>query len=1460
MRYITYITESAMKDGKKYSLDAEIGKLASKIYKEQSSEMFQPYEPTNYRKKPLGKNYRLICYEKLIKDYSAIIFLKIMPRGSSDYVKFLDNQNILDTLLPTDKELIDHINKLTFEPLVQKQILSSVENDFLYAAKKDFYSDDIHILESEDWVRMISGKEYDDYRGNYLNPIKEVIENPSLANKTRCTDKTNSKITIMYKYFQNEKLLLLIAPIYDKIDTKSQFLTKYDKILENDYIFNSEEILKLSVKSYPEIITYEDDLWLTIQKNKEGNLALSPEEEEILKNINEEDVHKPKYPLFINGRAGSGKSTILIYLFSDVLYGYIRCHQNLEQEMEYPVFITYSDFLLKNVKDYTKKLFESNHGKILDESLKIDRSKLDKIFDKSFKKFDIFILELLGTKYSSKYSKEKYIDFSTFKRLLLKYVDQNPGSNIRKLSPELCWHVIRTYIKGMKNEESSYLDYDDYDELPRNFKTVKYETYKLVYEKIWKNWYNEEYIKNGYWDSQDITRELLNSEIDFTKFPAVFCDEAQDFTRNELELIFKLSLYSKRELNINILKFIPFAFAGDPFQTLNPTGFDWSSIKANFHEKIVKPLDKFERAKLEFNFNELIYNYRSSKSIVQFSNLIQLLRGVLFKIRDLKPQKSWFKSDDILPEYYKINEDELEVVLKEQLKSGIVIIIPADEGGDIDFIKNDPLLSKINFNEGEFTGNILTPIKAKGLEFSRVILYKFGQVYCENNFNFLEKIDEDIKDPEKYLPFQYFINNLYVASSRAKKRLFIVDTRHGVDLFWQKLVNMKDDLFLRYTEVSMGNGWVDESTCSFIKGSLESFKEEHDNPMDIAEQFYNQGLANKDIEYLQYARQNFLLAGSVNRAKRCDALIFEFNKDLNKAAEKYLEIEDIKSAINCYWVVNNFTKVKSTIERYGKGQQDPRYLASQFWLQESTAISFLNYLIESIQNEEFKIKFLENYQVNIVWSKTIGHLINIIYGEIDQDDNKDKKITSSKVKKIIDMLDDQSLKTYTYSKILFYLEDYDAVIKICEDSGNTTDKNYYFAKSKNTQYPENIEWLGKLGETNEIINIFRKSDQKINRLNELQQDIVLEALLENDPIFLATLINDLMKIEPNFLVKREHIDNIIPILIDRKEFVLCFKLCSIFLDAKSLDENLERIKNKKKIDIEDIVFITAYVQNKINNENIYDVIALFMSSFYIGSSLTKEVSSEIIAILINKLLEIKLDPNEIGNKKTQQKIVDFLNYISNDIFYSKKYGVVILGSCYERSGYVIPSLEFYEKIIQNRHIFKGTEVEINFAKTRWVKSKDRQGISNDSVAYREKAVEFFSAWRINRIYETVTKIPEFPQVDYLSINLENIFVESVFVNDKIGILEDFLERFSFVEKKDNKIIKIKNKTKDEVAMLDYGKLELICETGCTQEKVDNKNIWFIESWNMWIVYDLIEKNSIEIALGKYDNVLKSIAT
>jgi hypothetical protein len=552
-----------------------------------------------------------------------------------------------------------------------------------------------------------------------------------------------------------------------------------------------------------------------------------------------------------------------------------------------------------------------------------------KTHEKCYGIFHKFLLDLLPPVIKLKFPLNKKIHFSIFRNLWDKRRKKDPINEIRKLSPELTWHVLRSYIKGMRYEVENDFSAESYCDLPKNQQTVQIETFKRIYDHVWNGWYKPLCEEDGYWDDQDLVFTVINEpNIDLSQYPAIFCDEAQDFSKLELDLILRLSLYSKRNISPHELKHVPFAFAGDPFQTLNPTGFEWESLQANFHEKIVSGLDKSSIGKLEFNYQELSYNYRSGKFIVGLCNLIQLLRGIFFDQKDLKPQQNWFDADSSMPVYFNVKDPLCEKKLKDQTE--LVIILPCQEGEEEEYVNQDDFLRNLAISEVDIR-NFLSPMRAKGLEFSRVVLYKFGRAYRQQYPNLFDplltgKSHSDNKDAS--LPLKYFMNRLYVGASRAKNRLIIVDDDEGIEALWNNDKIKSLENLLKLYRHSAKFGWTTDIINYVQKGIEDNWTQDRDDPSILAEEFHKVGLTERDPYKLRLAEANYLRCGEPGNAKLCRAERLEMEKQLSKAGELYLELDRIDKALECFWSAGEF----KIIAMSGKFNNSPEQRAAAYHL------------------------------------------------------------------------------------------------------------------------------------------------------------------------------------------------------------------------------------------------------------------------------------------------------------------------------------------------------------------------------------------------------------------------------------------------------------------------------------------------------------------------------------------------
>ncbi|MFT0787372.1 hypothetical protein NW858_05615, partial [Synechococcus sp. H55.10] len=173
-----------------------------------------------------------------------------------------------------------------------------------------------------------------------------------------------------------------------------------------------------------------------------------------------------------------------------------------------------------------------------------------------FSTFQDYLLSCLPPERQERYQLERYVNFYRFRSWY------RGRSDI-----ELAWHTIRTLIKGY--EVSDYLDPDCYRELPQADRTVDVEVFDRIYKQVWRG-YQERTTYEGYWDDQDLARDVLQNGCLRSIHPVIFCDEVQDFTQLELNIVFCLSPWGKYKLDWAIER-LPYAFAGDPLQTINPT-------------------------------------------------------------------------------------------------------------------------------------------------------------------------------------------------------------------------------------------------------------------------------------------------------------------------------------------------------------------------------------------------------------------------------------------------------------------------------------------------------------------------------------------------------------------------------------------------------------------------------------------------------------------------------------------------------------------------------------------------------------------------------------------------------------------------------------------------------------------------------------------------------------------------
>lgn len=401
-----------------------------------------------------------------------------------------------------------------------------------------------------------------------------------------------------------------------------------------------------------------------------------------------------------------------------------------------------------------------------------------------------------------------------------------------------------------------------------------------MFEDIYRigEWYQKEVIKDKeLWDDQDLAWAALNWVLaekernpKMLLYDEIFCDEGQDLTEIEFRLLVALC----KQPDAKAREGLPLAFAGDPLQTINPTGFRWSIVGSEVYRVQDRPV----------KLQELRENFRSDKRIVAFANRIQEIRS-RYMGQPLAQQEAFEKDGDLPQIVIAETEDEISFLqekLGELPPESAVIVWPEESDEVSKLLETDEVLKRVDRQL-----DLYTISEAKGLEFRVVVLHRFGS--SPDVLKWKDHLAKKLPLPlEDEIPFLYFLNRLYVAVTRAKSFLVVVDTKNGVDDFWSL---WKDALY-----------FLPRPEIRNLLGGHPAFREEVSDVTwrQWAETLFEHGERTHDLRLYERARRAYEKAKETQNVKRVDARLMEIAEKWEQAGRLYLDINEFEQAGYCY--------------------------------------------------------------------------------------------------------------------------------------------------------------------------------------------------------------------------------------------------------------------------------------------------------------------------------------------------------------------------------------------------------------------------------------------------------------------------------------------------------------------------------------------------------------------------------
>jgi len=406
-----------------------------------------------------------------------------------------------------------------------------------------------------------------------------------------------------------------------------------------------------------------------------------------LQDHQKELMNYSKNQFLLEGVAGTGKTTILLYRFVNDIK---NLRGNLDYSLETILFVTHNERLKRDIITSLKLFFPSEEYVLVSKRVKTTR--------------ELFFEHLGRPEEANPSSPNTHEDFLPENELSRERFRRMFDKN--DIDIDLFWEEYRGILRGYNlRGESAIITKKEYIEIGRRRGRIRPDQrdafYHLAKERqSHAKTGNSSFEFNKSWDSLSLCRKVL-AEIEqkqtLQKIDCMYVDEVQDLTKAEMEILLLLLKPDGAKR---------FAVAGDLSQSIQPSSFTWQALQDIIYAILNIKVDKHDT---------LLENFRSTPYLVQAANRILELQDELDHESTPELQRPFAGENTGEPGHiFFENEDSLlEALRQRNLPNAACPLL----------VRDDKIRSRLKQKLAN-NSNIITIAQFKGLERRNILLWE----------------------------------------------------------------------------------------------------------------------------------------------------------------------------------------------------------------------------------------------------------------------------------------------------------------------------------------------------------------------------------------------------------------------------------------------------------------------------------------------------------------------------------------------------------------------------------------------------------------------------------------------------------------------------------------------------------------------------------------------------------------